>query len=570
MVSPRGVLQFGRWSAGGVVLAAHMLALSGCGKEPRPPNADLNRCTGARCQGALDGDGGADGQAGGEPVLELECELSPEVSALREGLLAPVDAAETPATCDEAVASRSYVGCDFWPTVTANVVGHLFDFAVVVASVDDTPAEVVVTRDGAEVARATVDGGSVAKIYLPWVDELKHYVHECLISSDIGVDAPTSRKVEHGAYHLTSDRPVVVYQFNPLQFQAKGGAKGKEWGQCTDPSYSNDASLLLPTHAMGTSYYGTTLLRKEGQLSQPLLAITATSDETRLSVYAPPADQISAGVGVPRIPAGKKHEFTLDAGDVIQLFSQTLTLSGTLIESDKPVQVISGDTCANVPTGVVACDHLEETLSPATALGRRYLLAAPTGPTGRALKYALQLHAHQDDTKLYYVGARPSNAPSTLDAGESVFLSNVSQGFELLASHEISVLLFLQGGGMAENAATDPSQSIAIPVEQFRRRYAFLAPSDYTANYADVVAPLSAELTLDGKPVLRRREAFHCSPYTMVRIPLDDSNGGIHLLEASEPVGVQVLGHAPYASYQYPGGRNVADIAPAPVRPRVE
>jgi hypothetical protein len=40
---------------------------------------------------------------------------------------------DDPATCAQAAMQRSYVGCDYWPTVVANTVWSIFDYAVVVA-----------------------------------------------------------------------------------------------------------------------------------------------------------------------------------------------------------------------------------------------------------------------------------------------------------------------------------------------------------------------------------------------------------------------------------------------------
>src|SRR5689334_6167768 len=53
-----------------------------------------------------------------------------------------VPSAEDPITCEQAVASKSYVGCDYWPTITSNVVQSVFDFAVAVANVGTEDAEV--------------------------------------------------------------------------------------------------------------------------------------------------------------------------------------------------------------------------------------------------------------------------------------------------------------------------------------------------------------------------------------------------------------------------------------------
>lgn len=139
----------------------------------------------------------------------------------------------------------------------------------------------------------------------------------------------------------------------------------------------------------------------------------------------------------------------------------------------------------------------------------------------------------------------------------------------MFADHEFGVLLFLQGGDReaALSGNTDPSQSIAVPTEQFRRRYVFLAPDDYLVSYADVIAPAGTVIKLDGRVAETKRETFECSGFELLRIWLDSSQGGIHVLEGSLPIGVQVVGHASYTSYQYPGGLNVSVIAPEPTLP---
>ena len=50
-----------------------------------------------------------------------------------------------PVTCEEAARARSYVGCDYWATVTGNIVADIFDFTVVVSNIGQTAASVKVT-----------------------------------------------------------------------------------------------------------------------------------------------------------------------------------------------------------------------------------------------------------------------------------------------------------------------------------------------------------------------------------------------------------------------------------------
>ena len=49
-------------------------------------------------------------------------------------------AAAIRSTCADAATQKSYVGCDYWPTVTPNAVSSDFDFAVVVANTGTTDA----------------------------------------------------------------------------------------------------------------------------------------------------------------------------------------------------------------------------------------------------------------------------------------------------------------------------------------------------------------------------------------------------------------------------------------------
>lgn len=93
----------------------------------------------------------------------------------------------------------------------------------------------------------------------------------------------------------------------------------------------------------------------------------------------------------------------------------------------------------------------------------------------------------------------------------------------------------------------------------------FLAPDDYDVNFVDVVQPMDATLTLDGKAVTAKPTAMS-SGFGVTRIQLGVGNKGAHVLTASAPVGIQVLGYGTYTSYQHPGGLNLGKIAPTPIK----
>jgi hypothetical protein len=81
----------------------------------------------------------------------------------------------------------------------------------------------------------------------------------------------------------------------------------------------------------------------------------------------------------------------------------------------------------------------------------------------------------------------------------------------------------------------------------------------------DIVQPLNAQVTLDGSPITQSPQAIS-STIGVNRVRLGPGTNGAHVLKATVPVGIQVMGYGAYTSYQYPGGLNLKAIAPPPPR----
>jgi hypothetical protein len=507
----------------------------------------------------------------------------------------------TPRTCADAAAARSYVGCDYWPTVVANGVWSVFDFAAVVANAGDTPAEVDVSGPGTH-ETVTVPPNGLRTIYLPWVAALKGPD-----TSACGTITAVSASVvaRRSAYHLVSTLPVSVYQFNALEYAGKGGPPGKSWASCpgsapcADPqspfygqtvgcfSFSNDASLLLPSTAM-TGHYrvmgqhgwsvGPPAVPSAQHLMGGYVAITATQDGTTVTMNVASTGNVLAGGGIAATNGGGTVIVKLDAGDVAQLVTdrgRQFDLSGSLISADAPVQVLAGVPCINQPEDKAACDHIEEVVFPAETLGKHYVVAVPTGPNRQPVGHAVRLYGNVDGTTLTYAPAMPSGCPTALRAGEVADCGTVTQDFEVTASHEIGVGLFMLGGTVVDPklpgdmtlSKGDPSASLATAVEQHRTKYVFLAPPDYDTSFVDVVAPTGTDIVLDGSKITKAPSAV-TKGFGVFRIELGAGNDGAHVLDATKPVGIQVLGYGAYTSYQYPGGLDLKAIAPPPLAPK--
>ncbi|MFO0635551.1 MAG: hypothetical protein U0168_22135, partial [Nannocystaceae bacterium] len=126
-----------------------------------------------------------------------------------------------PTTCDEALAGESTVGCLFYATdLDQNGPLESDQYAIAVSNPQDaSPANVVIEQKvgGAwqEVASMVVPALSLHPFPLPDLHQ------------------QSSGVLVGGAYRVSSDVPIVAYQFNPLIMG----------------SYSSDASMLYPVPA---------------------------------------------------------------------------------------------------------------------------------------------------------------------------------------------------------------------------------------------------------------------------------------------------------------------------------
>jgi hypothetical protein len=496
---------------------------------------------------------------------------------------------DIPATCAEAAATKSHIGCEYWPTVIANNVWSIFDFAVVVANAGTSSASITVTGPNAFSQTVNVSAQSEAKIYLPWVAELKGADTDSC--GDV-VPFPASVLSHGGAYHLTSSVPVSVYQFNALEYKGAGGPPGKNWSSCPGNSicasdevaigcfsYSNDASLLLPTTSLTGNYRvmgehgwsevtaGTT----ETALVGATLAITATEDNTTLAIQISSTGNVIAGGSIAATSANGIVNLMLNAGDVAELvgaLGKATDLSGSLVNANKPVQVITGVPCINQPEGAPACDHIESSVFPAEALGKHYVVTVPTAPAGGAIGHVVRFFGNVNGTNLTFSPSMPAGCAATINAGQVIDCAVVSTNFEVTGDHEFGVGSFMLGGSLLDPTNTtdpdgDPSQSMCVPVEQYRNSYSFPAPNDYDSSYVDIITPLGNSITLDGQPVSTQVTNVS-SAYGVIRQKLTNVDAS-HLLVASQPVSIQVIGYGEGTSYQYPGGLNLRAIATAPM-----
>ncbi len=481
---------------------------------------------------------------------------------------------------------KTNVGCDYWAVDLDNAFvpggerGFLdaaaAPYAVVVSNPSETyTAEVQVFQCcDAEGAIETVDATVVPPLGLHVFNLPRRDVDGTVIS--------------RFAYRVRSSIPIIAYQFNPLD---------------NEDVFSNDASLLLPSHVLGDEYYVMTREQSFARLRGYLTVVAieprdgGESRTTHVSVTVTARTQ----PGVPGIPAlepGDTFEVDLEPYDVLNIETQApgADLTGSYIKADRDIVVFGGSEAANAPntnhcvdidevTGEGVCeykrdepcrdnydcnearlntccaDHLEQQLYP-VHVWRSHYIATKSFDRGLENDY-WRILAKEDDTKVETVP--PQAVIPTLNAGEW-FEFGSREHFEILSDKPVLVGQFL-ASEQAPNpnlrdieeegdAGTgDPAFILSVPEGQFRTSYVFLAPDKYEFDYVSIVRPAGHEVFFDDLPVAVEWEPVgDGAEWEVARFAIGD---GVHFVQSDEPISVIVYGYDQYVSYGYPGGLNL-------------
>ena len=527
--------------------------------------------------------------------------------------------------CQLATIERSNVGCEYWGVdldnamidATSNAAAQ--QFAVVVSNAQpDVPVRVRVFQDDGKPGDAPAPIEIAGAVIAPYnLQVFKLGPREVDGSGPGEYDTGTHTALTRHAYKITTDFPVVAYQFNPLD---------------NVNVFSNDASLLKPREAlaldapgMQTTYVAVGWPQTIAATDDPntnfnpadpihlraFLTLVGTQENTHVRVL--PKTTVVAGGPVALTPPGGVIEATLHAFDVLNLetggFNADFT--GTVIQADGPVVVFSGGEASDAPhfetlaTRRCCADHLEDQLDPLRTAGRAFAIAHTPSRTTAVKAAGGDLEVVPEPDYVRFVGAYDGVATvtTTLPPPDDVitlhylgdmreitaygdFMATASQPVlvaQVMASQDAAgVKRGLPGG--------DPSLLIYPPTEQFRQSYVFLTPDKYAFDFVVIVAPPEATVTLDGltpaelgcetvpadgltdaergsptPPLVVHRCQFSFPVIDPLAVSPDNltpglQNDGVHRVEADQPVGVIVSGFDAFVSYSYAGGTDLEGI----------
>lgn len=248
---------------------------------------------------------------------------------------------------------------------------------------------------------------------------------------------------------------------------------------------TGDGFVVIPVSALGSKYivssYGDASSSYPGYYSFPSISgIVACFDNTEVkfkvggNLTTMTANEVVPGDSIVKI---------LNKGDVLMISTRgkNSDLSGSLIESSKPVAVVSGNQCANIPIENMWCDYIAEMETPVSTWGYSYI--APK-IIGRKFSPVLRIFAKENDTKISVNGEEKytiSKAGGLIDEGyiETRINKDSSAKAALIQSDKpISVTLYNSGVQEDGNPQPigDPFQMVLSAAEQYQKEIIYLAP----------------------------------------------------------------------------------------------
>ncbi len=382
-----------------------------------------------------------------------------------------------------------------------------------------------------------------------------------------------------GVYHVVSDLPIIAYLHTPLKSAG-----------------TNEASLLLPESALARDYviYNYTPYAEPGYF-----VVVAVENQTTVR-WRPTIETAGDNLPLPFVEVGQEGEYKLNRLDTMRIAASAnldapecrQDLSGTIVESDKPIMVISAVVGVRVPycnsTGCVddsppaeptpvpgctpddgpyfadfACcgstDHIQEVNIPLDYWGKTYVGAH--APVRGSETHFWRVFAGDDDTTVTVTPAQPGT-PIVLgkrgDWAELELPTGVSVVFE--GNKPFMPVQFTARRDLS-NYMGDAAMTQSIPVEQWLNRYAFVTGVDYNQHYVQIIRTVgSAPVLLDGVAV----DGFYTvGNYEVADVLVDE---GSHVVTSSDPFGIEQFGYrggwegASTSAYAYPGGLKTEPI----------
>jgi len=400
----------------------------------------------------------------------------------------------------------------------------------------------------------------------------------------IYANAPAEKVYPQAAVHIYAESPIIICGVNRYENAREG-------------------FLILPVSSLGNEYVVSSypqIIPNTSEKYQLISEVTITaaydSTEVNFSMGGTPKSETSGGLA-----SGKDTTFMMNKGDVLCFAGngELQDLSGSYIKSSKPVAVVSGNQCANIPAGGTRCNPLREMELPTFAWGKEYHV---TPIFGRKKNPIIRIYAKEKNTTVYRNGEQWLVLPlaaRTIDNGyvESRSFDGAPQSVVITADKPIYVVQY-NPSESDDAISSSPFQMSLTPFEQYQNEITFNTPGgsggidNFKLHYVNVIYRLGPANSIpddievgqvtNGKFEWKLMSARHgSSPGLVLPVPVNGHTyamktltlpyDGVFKIRAASQIAAYSYGFSAGDAYGYPSTVRLVDLLSLDTeKPRVE
>ena len=408
---------------------------------------------------------------------------------------------------------RSTEGTNFWLTFPGNFGPdpvNAKQLSLAIAGPAEASVRVEIPGLGF-LQTGSIPGGGVLRVGLPAEAEL-----------GVGNDV-----IANLGIHVSAEVPVSVTGFHEQDF-------------------SQDAFGAFPVDVLGRQHlvlaYGSVSDAGPGTTGSQF-AIVGVEDNTtvQIKLTAPAATRL----------LGSTYKILLNRGQTYQIRCDNvgrLDLTGSDVQSDRPIALFAGHQCAAAPTvSSFFCNYLNEPVPPLSAAGTNYLLT----PFLTRLGDTFRVLATQPSTRVLSNGV----LVATLSRGQRVDMIAATP-YRVTSSAPILMGQVAHSSFFDFVEKGDPTFVILPAVERYLSDYTFFAETNGMESYLNVMSAAGARaiIRLDGAAV--SLTAASGAPFSFARIALTP---GAHRVQGTTPFAAIVYGFDLWDAYGYSAGMALDD-----------
>ena len=245
---------------------------------------------------------------------------------------------------------------------------------------------------------------------------------------------------------------------------------------------------LSTSHFVAESYIALPIIKLDGDyvyyaisvsngIRVSAILIVGTEDNTNVTfIVTQPAD-ISFDNTITPLIAGRQYSLVMNQLQTAFIGSHD-DLSGTKFSTDKPVSVLSGHECVNVPNNVSYCNYLIEQIPPVALWGKVYY----TAPLVNKTSYTVKILAAHNSTNIFMYC---NNRVEFYSLNEGNFFNRTlsSQKYCAIRSNKEILIVQFSHGGDEDNENGNPMMTLVPATNQYLNEIDVSTLRDPLSNY---------------------------------------------------------------------------------------